>query len=677
MLLAHTQCSDPKDKLHYRENVIFNEIKTVSISRSQWLFSFIIDLNPFQTVIDRSHKNIKKVRNVIYKVLQNYDSYKANTNKEIHVKYIDLFQRQTAEIIHIERTLNTITELYNDLQSFQSNNKDDTNTRRKRSVLPFMGNVLHFLFGVSTDSSLAKVKSAFKKLAKEQNTIKHVIKENLSIINISRTEIQENRHTINGLIYSMEEASIRFQNITNSLRRKIFDLNYFINIFLQADILIQEMRETNAQALSYINNINQQLNAFGTGHITQSIIPPKQLKQILSNIAHQLPETLSLPADIDENLWFYYRFLRCTLITKDNKFLIISSIHINDVSAKYSIFQIINVPVGYTNTTAVAFYKIDHSYLAISLDNTKYMFLSPSQALLCTHSLSNLCAPSTPIYPVITSKSCAISLFMHKSVNQNCKKMISSDTTLPSAIYITDGLWVITLIESITMTMVCDLNHKSRYIIKPFFQIIKLKHNCHAFSDVITLPAYFQGHSQAHIANTHESLVSVFNQSMILPIWKNIKEEKDFHIKLPPHLDKIQNINVKKLIDTLQDTNKDMPQNFNNWQTYTLITIASSVSIIIIYSILKRIPFFQNLFNKIKVCVPSGKNLGRQVPEPSHKDGVTQVRPDRHEAIYPTLPIHTINEVSVRQDVPGLSPNDIDSDCQRCGPPSIHQVLRQ
>ena len=124
--------------------------------------------------------------------------------------------------------------------------------------------------------------------------------------------------------------------------------------------------------------------------------------------------------------------------------------------------------------------------------------------------------------------------------------MISSDTTLPSAIYITDGLWVITLIESITMTMVCDLNHKSRYIIKPFFKIIKLKHNCHAFSDVITLPAYFQGHSQAHIANTHESLVSIFNQSMILPIWKNFKEEKDFHIKLPPHLDKIHNINVKK-----------------------------------------------------------------------------------------------------------------------------------
>ena len=125
---------------------------------------------------------------------------------------------------------------------------------------------------------------------------------------------------------------------------------------------------------------------------------------------------------LDENLWFYYRFFRCTLITKDNKFLNIASIHINDVSAKYSIFQIINVPVGYTNTTAVAFYKIDHSYLANSLDNTKYMFLSPSQALLCTHSLSNLCAPSTPIYPVITSKSCAISLFMYKSVNQNCKK---------------------------------------------------------------------------------------------------------------------------------------------------------------------------------------------------------------------------------------------------------------
>ena len=337
---------------------MFHELKTISLSKSQWIFTFFIDLQPFRNVIDKSQFNIRKVRKTLYNVIRYYD--KPNAHIEFR-SYSDLIKKQKGEINQIEKDLKTITKLYHNLQDFNANNEDDnketTINQKKRSILPFVGNIFHFLFGTVTDKNLGKVKDAIRTLASQQNSIKHVIKENLSIINITRSEIQENRHTINGLINSIEMTNSLFSNITTLLQRKLVDVNYFLSVYLQADILIQQMHKTNQRALTYINTINQQLNAFATGHITQSVIPPQKLKEILLNISRQLPDTMKLPQNIETNLWFYYRYLRCTLLTREKKFLIIASVHINDVAAKFTIFQILNIPVGYSNVSSVAYYK--------------------------------------------------------------------------------------------------------------------------------------------------------------------------------------------------------------------------------------------------------------------------------------------------------------------------------
>ena len=125
---------------------------------------------------------------------------------------------------------------------------------------------------------------------------------------------------------------------------------------------------------------------------------------------------MRLPENVEQNLWFYYRYLSCSLITKHRKFLIISSVQLNDVAAKITIFQVLNIPVGYPNTTS------DAKYLAMSFDDTRYMLLTASDTALCTHARANLCAPTVQIYPVVNTKSCAISLCIHKNIQANCKE---------------------------------------------------------------------------------------------------------------------------------------------------------------------------------------------------------------------------------------------------------------
>ena len=62
--------------LQYRDNVIFQEITTISTSHSQWLFSFLIDIQPFDIVLSKSLKNIKRIQNILNQVIQKYSKHK-------------------------------------------------------------------------------------------------------------------------------------------------------------------------------------------------------------------------------------------------------------------------------------------------------------------------------------------------------------------------------------------------------------------------------------------------------------------------------------------------------------------------------------------------------------------------------------------------------------------------
>ena len=106
--------------------------------------------------------------------------------------------------------------------------------------------------------------------------------------------------------------------------------------------------------------------------------------------------------------------------------------------------------------------------------------------------------------------------------------LIDNAITLPSEIFIKNRIWTITLLKPLIMTIVCEHNKKERYEIKPYFQVVKLKHNCYAFSDVISLPAYIQGHSEVKIQHSYSSLITMFNQNLTLPIWQNIKVRGPF-----------------------------------------------------------------------------------------------------------------------------------------------------
>ena len=63
------------------------------------------------------------------------------------------------------------------------------NDFRKRSVLPFIDKALNVLFGTMSESDAEAFEAHIAGLEKNQQKIKQVVEENLSIVNVTRFEL--------------------------------------------------------------------------------------------------------------------------------------------------------------------------------------------------------------------------------------------------------------------------------------------------------------------------------------------------------------------------------------------------------------------------------------------------------------------------------------------------------
>lgn len=552
------------------------------MTQAQWLLTFVIDMAPFNKAIMNTESNLLIVERSIRQSM-----YKYTRTDEIY--YITSLSRLLKDVKHLRKDLALISKEYDKLsklyQAQNDQNSPITDSRKRRSVLPFLGSIGKFLFGLSTEKDVSKIKNAVRQLAKEQSQIKHIVKQNLSILNVTRSELKENRHAINNVIDALQQTNADLLNVTSYFNNRFNTMEKFVINYLHTNLVLQENRETVQKAFSYLTLLNNQLNSLAAGILPQSLIDPNQLQDTLIAVKKQLPNNLILPFDFNSDLWSYYKHLRSVLVFRRNKFLIITSIHLNDIKSQFKIFKIFNIPIGYENISAIATYKLTHENIAVSIDHSKYILLSKPEAYLCTHNKLKMCAHVQAIYTFYNTKNCIASLFMNKRISQNCKTIIKTDIQLPKAIYLATGSWIISLIKPLTFTIVCGNNNKKQLFVKPFFKIINLAPGCYGYGEQVILPSYFMESSQKNLANDYANMISPYNQTDIPTIWRPINKFINSRVNIPQKLDKIQEIPMHSLIEKLNEDNfsKLDIDNENDWDWKKIMLISTAVIAITIF----------------------------------------------------------------------------------------------
>ena len=148
----------------------------------------------------------------------------------------------------------------------------------------FVGSALSFLFGVVSEDELGQIRNSVNVLERNQQSILHVVKESLTILNVSRIQISENRHAITELIVALQKKNTRINRTSELMEKQILKLEQFIDLYLKRDLIIDELKQMTQHAMFYLENIRLQLNLLSMGRLSPSIISPSNLRQLLLDV---------------------------------------------------------------------------------------------------------------------------------------------------------------------------------------------------------------------------------------------------------------------------------------------------------------------------------------------------------------------------------------------------------
>ncbi|CAC5412397.1 unnamed protein product [Mytilus coruscus] len=197
-----------------KENVMFQKIKEISTTRSNWLITFVVDLDPFELFLNKIEQDLNKAL---------FATQKVHT---ISMFYIPEKKHILATILSLQREVEGLNRTKDYLRSqfnyYKSLYYDETaKFRTKRSLFPIIGKALSFLFGTVSDTDLSKIRRNIKTLAQSQEAIRHIVQDGLTILNTTQTHVSENRHKVNELIESVQDLGNRLKTFATDLEKQI------------------------------------------------------------------------------------------------------------------------------------------------------------------------------------------------------------------------------------------------------------------------------------------------------------------------------------------------------------------------------------------------------------------------------------------------------------------------
>ena len=197
-----------------RELVIFQPVLQAYPTRHSWIITVHISLGNLECHWKLFNRQLTRTQ----QFLRSLDQHPSAPTQLLTTLQLELSNIQ--DIYKSSKT--TITSAINLLNS----NQLQTNTRCKRSLLPFLGTALSWLTGMATTKDIRSIKTRINQLIATQtlqcNTLVHIV----SILNVTRYATQVNRHSINNLIDAIRTTSQDINNLYNLTTSLAASINF-------------------------------------------------------------------------------------------------------------------------------------------------------------------------------------------------------------------------------------------------------------------------------------------------------------------------------------------------------------------------------------------------------------------------------------------------------------------
>ena len=537
-----------------KESVIFHKVEQIQTSKSSWIISSVIDLEPFT----QAFKQVKIYTRSIAGSLAHLQSEREFDHHHRHL--IELTRQDVNKsIMTLDNTYDKFLQICDHIQSHSK--------RYKRSLLPF-GHFFSFLFGTADQEDLDSIKAQVKTIYDNQVSQAQVLNDIVTITNVSRSLINENRLLINGMIQTVITLNSTLKEIQHDLFLLLTTRKFLLT---HAETLIHSHR-LNLAVNDLVNDIKiveQYMTMFSSGELNPNLISPEMLIKELVNIQKQLPPSIKLPEDPTQNIWHYYNFLSVSHTTHDDKILILIKLPLIDHDSSLDLYRVYNLPVFNPSLNKALTYQLEANTLAVSRDRKYATIPTESEFLECTLASGHFCNLRSALYHMQSSKMCIIALFLKDeiAINENCEMKVINITG-PVALYLDQGTWAIATTDTEQMKVTCPL--QTHVIsIEPPLSIVKLEPACSAFSAKFKLPPYFKKFSKGFtLAMEEANLHTPTIQPLDFRAWNSldVSNLSDVQISNLKQLKPVNNIPVNVLKAEIGNLKRlDLDNNTREW----------------------------------------------------------------------------------------------------------------
>ena len=562
------------------ENVVFQKTNEVFINDAKWSVTFVHDLRPFQKLINQIKNDLVHTDEIVKTITNFYESSNMTG-------YVETFKSLHIEVDLLTDTYNSVYDNFAEYQSLSVNGH-----RSQRSLIPIIGQLMSTLFGTVSENDLENINRNIKALAGNQKQIIHDLDVSLSVLNLTRMQVSENRRSIMDLIIVVQKLDRKIFDLQQVFSAKFVRLEQFIHTYLQFQMILDEIKQTTQDAVFYLESLKSELNMLSMQHLSTNTISPKDLKELLIEVESKLPNNFELPRNPRKDIWYLYKTLTSITYLEDNEIRIVLKIPLINTKEEYEVYRIYNLPLPMATkqTNIMLKYTLETDMLMVSKDRSKFSLLTESAFHMCNSFHYRFCNPETAFYQANINRFCVVALFMQnqRDIKTFCKQMVILDQKLPLTSYLSYGLWIVVTNVPLTFTINCQSHKQKTYDIKieSPFGIIKLNNTCKASNKYLQLPEYFGKHSYFERSDPLQALLKLHNITNF-SIWNDSKTDfvKIKTLKLPSHLLDLKEIPMQNFLretGIYKSVNIDNVKNSTNWTVVAIISIASVLCIIII-----------------------------------------------------------------------------------------------
>ena len=405
---------------HQVEHVFFRQKSEVHTTRSQWIVGLVLDFQVYENYLKFTNKTLNDAiataevgKAYFFRLLNDYNfrrivytrtsTVMKNQENVPLLQYCNILGGQANELLVLQelhmqnwKDFKEITRIgHSELERHRL-----PSHRPKRVVGLLMGIAGIFSGGFSLFAT-HKLKTEVDALRSNQETIRTVLKESLSLINLTRMEVKENRVAINQVIEGMGQLVSAFHGTVIPLRKFVITTTLIqTNIGMVRDLVSAES--------DLVAELQEKVAKLATGRLSPMILPAPELVRILKGVEVEIPPELMLPQDPRERPFYYYTILTTNTIALENELVIAIEIPLLDVARKLKVMEAIALPVPYSATPLTAVYDLEFENFAISTDGRQYVVLTLEDQLACGRRETNYCSLTSAIQEANSHSYCTL-----------------------------------------------------------------------------------------------------------------------------------------------------------------------------------------------------------------------------------------------------------------------------